>query len=593
MEKLKGARLILYVALGYLLIIIVLTWPLLTVMKGKIVNDELNVSPDIEGTLWFHWWVKHAILTHQNKYFCDLIYYPVGRNLLMLFKNALDCFLAFPFYCLFGFPAYYNVLCMLVMAFNGLAVFLLARHFVKHNGIAFLTGFLVTFCHFVLFEMQNGRIIQMTIGLPALYILFFVKTMEEDSAANVLALSLVFLLSCLMYWYYGIFLLTFSVLYLIFFAITKKKMLTRALFIRMVLTFALFVVMVLPLTLPFIKQLKTYGGIPETPFLEKYPPLSEILRADVVTEPRKNAIVTAARLDRDLFLYPIALVALGFFLPLIRVKRADTAWVLTTLSLFSIALGPYLVISGTPYNVKLPFYYLYTFVPLFSRFFWPLRIMSVVIVLMGLLFAKSMDFICERYSLYTKKIKIVPAAALLCSIIFIFSFTEIYMRGAAPMKLQRVAIPRFFKYLSHEKDCAIIEVPFLSCPKSIIYQMVHRKKILGGPGITVSWDHPDEFVRFWKSNTFLVYLNNLNNLSISEGSYRADDLERLRLMGFRYIIFYEKHCREAVFQNIRREDEQLEEMLSIRIQKALANIFGTPIYEGEGIVVYDIGKPSQ
>ena len=610
MEKLsilwKKLKPCFYAGLGYFVLAIITTWPLIRVMGSKAIGYPDEQNPDLDGTLWFHWWVRHALSTHQNPFFCDMIYYPIGRDLIFLFKNNLDCFLAIPFYSLFGYPAYYNVICIVVMVFNGVAMYCLARRFTENHLIAFLTGFIVTYDHTLVAELQEGRILQYIIGLPVLYVLFMVKVIEEDSKLNIILMALTLLVSSLFYWFYGVFLVTLTVPFLLFYAIFQKDRLKKPQIIRLLLSFGLFIIMVLPFTVPFIRYLSTARSLPQTPFLESYPSLADVQISDGLFDPRVNALGQSVCMDSELFKFPLALLLLGVFLPFLRARKNGYHWILTWIFLFALAAGPYLKFGhgpmpydgsmaggpsmrsghtpGIPYDIKMPYYYFYKYVPFYSRLFWPGRIMEMVVIILGVLFCMNLDWLVEKIE------KKKPGlSSKLIVILFLITIVEMtYVRPQIPFKLRPVTIPNIFTTLAAEKDCAIIEVPYLYCPQSIVNQMVHQKKSLGGPGTEARWDHPKEFLDFWKRNSFLMYLENLNNPYASYTPFDPADLEELRKLGFKYIVFNQNQCGQALIHILHRDNPGLRDVLSNHLQNAMEDLFGQPVYQEEDVFIYKI-----
>lgn len=605
-EKLKPYF---HAGLGYFVLAIVTTWPLIRVMGAKAIGYPDEQNPDLDGTLWFHWWVRYALSTHQNPFFCDMIYYPIGRDLIFLFKNNLDCFLAIPFYSVFGYPAYYNVICIAVMVFNGLAMYCLARHFTKNHLIAFFAGFIVAYDHTLIAELQEGRILQYIIGLPVLYVLFMLKVIEDDRKIHIFLMALTLLLSSLFYWFYGIFLVTLTVPFLLFYGIFQKDRLKKPQMIRLLLSFGLFVIMVLPFTVPFVKHLFTARSLPQTPFLESYPSLQDVQMSDGLFDPRLNALGQSVCMDRELFKFPLTVLVLGVFLPFLRARKNGYHWIITWIFLFILAAGPYLKVGqgpviphdfnmdaapslklghspGIPYDVKMPFYYFYKYVPFYSRLFWPGRIMEMVAIILGVLFCMNLDWLVEKME--RKKPGFSSKLIVILLLITIVEMT--YVKQQLPFRLRSVDIPKVFSALNAEteKDCAIIEVPFLYCPQSIVNQMVHQRRSLGGPGTEARWDHPKEFLDFWKQNSFLVYLENLNNPYSSYTVFDPEDIEKLRKLGFRYVVFNQDQCGQALIHILHRDNPWLREALSIRIQDAMEALFGQPVYQGEGVFIYRI-----
>jgi len=571
-------------ALGYAVLSVIVTWPLITKM-GSLVIGTVTPSPDLEGTIWVHWWVKHAVLSGKPMTFCPLIYYPVGKDMLLHIGSGFEGLLALPFLVLFGFPVYYNVLCLAIMIFNGVAAFALLRYVAKDDLVAFVIGMVVVFNSYFFREIADGHIITVILGLPALYFLFLAKLLEEDRRSNIVWCAVTLLLTALLYWFYAIFLVTATVpIIAVYMFIERHRVNLKALAIRMAAVFGLFLIIVLPFVAPFIKQIIAAKGLPGMSFFQSYPLLMDILPMQPSQDPRKLTLVNSVSLDGELGLYPWILVIFGVVVPLFRLKASGWHWLVAMFCMFSLALGPYLNLGGDFQDVRMPFFFFYKFVPLWSRLTFPSRIMGVVVILMGILAARNLAWLFEM--LKEKSQKIPSALTVILVLVTLVELSSV--KAQTPVGLRSLSIPSFFSTLARENDCAVIELPFLVCSKTCLYQTVHRKKLMGGPGEAAHWLLSPDFVNFYKGNSFLLYLEDLNNSISAYATYNEADVEALKAIGYKYIIVYRDYMGEVSLRTLGYDTYESEELISTRILNAMEARFGDPVYSGEGMTVYDM-----
>jgi hypothetical protein len=130
-------------ALLYLLLTLLLTWPLAQHWTDHVVGRDVD-----EGIfLWNLWWVRFSLLDrHQSPFFTDFIFFPVGVSLVYYTLTLVNGLLALPWQPILGLIGTANLLFVLNVAGNGFAAFLLCRSLLEAAGVprpswaAFLGG---------------------------------------------------------------------------------------------------------------------------------------------------------------------------------------------------------------------------------------------------------------------------------------------------------------------------------------------------------------------------------------------------------------------------------------------------------------------
>ncbi len=131
--------------IGYLLLTLVLTYPLVRVFASAIPGDGF----DGWQNYWNLWWVKVALLDqHTHPWFTGLIYHPTGVGLLFHTLNAFNGFTFLPVQLAWGLLPAYNSVVVFSFALGGLGAYLLARQVLgpaSSRWAAFAAGVIFTF----------------------------------------------------------------------------------------------------------------------------------------------------------------------------------------------------------------------------------------------------------------------------------------------------------------------------------------------------------------------------------------------------------------------------------------------------------------
>ncbi len=186
-------------ALGYLALALVLTWPL-----GLGLGDHLLGTPTMDqvDTAWLRL-AAARWLTGQE----PGIFAPVGYPLEQVIPNWMDHVLGAPFALLLPWPLADNAWWLLVLAANGLAGHVLGRQVGGTHAAGALCGVALACCEPVLREVNASHAPQAMVFWAPLFLAALLRALEPDGRIrHALLAGLLLALSALTYWYQGLFL---------------------------------------------------------------------------------------------------------------------------------------------------------------------------------------------------------------------------------------------------------------------------------------------------------------------------------------------------------------------------------------------------
>ncbi|MBZ0278616.1 MAG: hypothetical protein K8I60_20885, partial [Anaerolineae bacterium] len=134
-RRLPGLHLAVYGC--YLLLALLITWPLVTVLGSAFAGYSFGDAHEMSRHIW---WMKHALQTGQPLFFQPLLGYPDGIEGVILWSDPLQFFPGWLLAFVLPLPAAYNIFILLTLALNGWAAFFLVRKLTGATLPAFLGG---------------------------------------------------------------------------------------------------------------------------------------------------------------------------------------------------------------------------------------------------------------------------------------------------------------------------------------------------------------------------------------------------------------------------------------------------------------------
>ncbi|MCA0455087.1 MAG: hypothetical protein LCI00_14025 [Chloroflexi bacterium] len=127
----------------YLLVAVVMTWPLVTQISTLFAGYPFGDAHEMTRHIW---WFKHALQMGQPLIFQPLLGYPDGMQGVILWSDPLQFFPGWLFAFFMPLPAAYNLFVLLTLALNGWAAYWLVWRLTEVRsagllgGLAFMTA---------------------------------------------------------------------------------------------------------------------------------------------------------------------------------------------------------------------------------------------------------------------------------------------------------------------------------------------------------------------------------------------------------------------------------------------------------------------
>lgn len=148
----------------YTILSVILSWPLLPQLLTHVPGVP-QWAFDESTFLWNVWYFKHTVVDQlQSPLHSDLIWYPLGIDLILYTYNFFHALVAQPLLLAVNLPFASNVALLASTVLSGYGVFLLLNYALKRNGAA---GRAVTYAAFTggaLYAFASNRAIYATLG---------------------------------------------------------------------------------------------------------------------------------------------------------------------------------------------------------------------------------------------------------------------------------------------------------------------------------------------------------------------------------------------------------------------------------------------
>jgi hypothetical protein len=568
---LRSARPHLFALGGYLFLTLLMTYPLVLHLTTAIPGDGF----DGWQNYWNLWWVKTAMLDLQESpYFTNYLYYPAGYSLYFHTLNIFNALLTLPIQLCFGLTVSYNFVVFFSFVIGGYGTYLLALHVMKAGGrasnypIAFLAGVVFSFSPFH-FAHLLGHMQVISLEWLPFYVLALVKSLNSERMrpASRIGLPVLFLvLTALCDWYFALYLLIFTALYLGYMIWVRRQ--AREPLLRTGLILLLSGVILSPLLVPMIVEAVQDSAHLLSPFDTTVRLSADLLAFITPNEfhplwgqaaASLSEAFTSSTSERMVFAgyIPLALAVYALW----SRRRAAAFWFVSGLVFFVLSLGPYLHIAGREIPLPLPYLTLYHLLPFFRIARSVSRFDVMVMLSLAPLVALGLQPLVASLSETRRRVLALAVIALVC-----FEFLPL------PYPVAEVEVPSFYQGLATDgEEYAILELPMnWDRPAHLLYQTVHHKPIIAG---YVTRPNPLSLV---ERIPLLQHFRFLGPDIIAQNPGEIAP-EVLDYLGIRYVILHGYMLppgkeREAVFGLVQE-------------------VFGdqSPFYQDEQITVYQVG----
>ncbi len=414
----------LIVALVYLIISLV-AFAYVTMNMSSVTT---GIGGDAYLNLWDIWWVNYATYTlHTSFWATNLVYYPIGENLVYHTLAPLTGLIAAPF-ALVSLPFAYNTMFFLGFAFSGLGMYILADYFVKNRYAAFLAGIFFSFSATHI-DHALGLLIFTQVEWIPLSLYFFIRMIRDKKPAYAVGLGLSVMLATFM----GtieqtimicILLLLVLALYVIY--RETRSSIFSMLFLRNV-AIAIVICFVAGIWgfLPLINTITQPGAL-GTASIENTAQYNMLWSADLLTffvPSYYNSIFYPALANSSLYLPDPAeriayigyvVLALSFF-ALYKNFKSSRMWLAIAVVFALLSLGPSLLVNG--YSTGIPtLYNLYHAIPAINVIREPGRFSIITALGFAMLAAFGAKYLLEKegktFGIDKREFAIVATAAI-------------------------------------------------------------------------------------------------------------------------------------------------------------------------------------
>jgi len=365
---------------------------------------------DVFWYLWDLWWFKKALLSLSGPYHTQYIFYPTGVDLAFSEITPFNAMVSIPLQTAFGLISAYNILWISTFILSGFGTFLLARYIVGDARAAFISGLIFMFCPYR-FAHSFGHLNLITTQWIPFYILFFIKAAREGQRRDALYAALFMMLVGLSSYYYLIYMIIFSAVYIAYGLWSEKSYLKRDrdTLANLGLGTVAFGLAYVPFAYPLLRELAYaessylyHGGFEEfsADLLEfLMPPVWHPVFGGLV-EP-VYASLTGNIVESTLFAGYTVIILSALAVSKVREARF---WAISAALFLTLSLGLALHIGGVSsvhlagrdLSLSLP-YYLLMHLPVFSILRVPSRWDVLVMLSLAILSGYGLRYLFNRY----------------------------------------------------------------------------------------------------------------------------------------------------------------------------------------------------
>jgi hypothetical protein len=485
-----------------------ITWPMPMAMDQVVVGGG-----ELGGWLWRYWW--HS-LEADALTTADL---PLGERWSQLVAlgrypetgNILDVlFITWPLSQVLEFPAHYNAKVLLILALDGLCGYALARYYTRDRLIALAACLVAVVNPLNIQDINGSGLRQCVLWWLLLYPIFLDRAARHRRPRDIVAAGLCMGLAAAWYWFYGIFAGVFTGMYLGWHLLSRE--IPWRLAWRWVLPLGLVALLTAwPFVRPYFNSTEAgMTSLPELSFFLPFPRYETIAEAPLRPDSyEENVLASLHRTIRSSWAadyivrpstgeraWPLVVILAGALPVLIRRKRLF--WLVVFLFFYASTLGPFLkpstmaeadtvLMLGDRWVLRMPFTWLFRWVPGMSRLFGPYRLAAMLSVASVVLMVQGLSVI-PAHRLRWRLTR--WAAALLCigitlsqvmyrwQVDFVPEGAFQPIRWRAPVKVSHIVVPPFYEQLDPDAMHGVIELP-LGREQDLLcyYQTIHRHKV--------------------------------------------------------------------------------------------------------------------
>jgi hypothetical protein len=515
----KRSRIYLVVLLIYVVLALVLTWPLAMHLFTHI-PGSYNWAFDEYTFVWNSWWFRYSLLNlGEHPLHSNYIFYPITVDLILFTYNLFNVLISFPLQPFLPLTTISNLTFLFSIVMSGFSAFLLAEYLLRtteHSRrvpkvipyAAFFAGLIYGFSSYrMVYAAIGHHDIWSTAWIP-LYTLYLLRTIREPGWRNALLAGLFFALAMYCEMIFGVLLAMMTIVILLFVIGRQGRKQVAgglsSLFKRLVLAGGLATLLYSPMLVPILREmsggyaLSGWGSAQQLSvdlmgFVS--PTGLNILGPDWATDLNMTRQGTARFSDINTVFLGWATLALAV-VGAIRYRRRVAVWITCAVVFMLFALGPVLQIfksstfdlDGLLVNVPMPFIMLH-YIPVIMANRVPNRFSAVLMLALAILVAFAVYWILSwaatrsRSNWWSRLL--LPACSLLLVAPLLFEHWSV------PLPLTDSRIPPVYDQVAADPgDFTILQLPLgwrnsfgqlgAEDTRNQYHQVYHQKRLLAG-----------------------------------------------------------------------------------------------------------------
>ena len=233
---LKAQRANIFVLALYLVLVLVLTWPLVAHLATHIPGSAVWAF-DESTFVWNMWWFKFSLLNlNQSPLHTNYIFYPLGIDLVLYTYNFFNAMLGLPLQMLLPLPLASNLVILFAYSMSGYGTYLLVLYLLVRDRkrssaggpiwlyrlAAFIAGASYAFAASRMIYAALGHYDMVTALAFPFYTLFLIKLLREPGYGNAILAAVFAVFGLLAEMIFGVFLLFISLI-VIFFELETRR----------------------------------------------------------------------------------------------------------------------------------------------------------------------------------------------------------------------------------------------------------------------------------------------------------------------------------------------------------------------------------
>jgi len=495
-----------------------LTWPALLHLDEVIIG-----SGELGGWIWRYWWHFQEVdaLGHSELGLWERVLTFLSLGRFPETGNILDVLLlSYPLQTFLDLPAHYNVKVLLILVVDGLCGYALARHFVGSRAVALAAGLVAVINPLNIQDLYGSGLRQVLLWWVLLFPVLLDRAAHLETKRSGALAGLCLALCGAFYWFYGLFAGMFLGLWLLDHAWSRRFIIHWRRLLPWLSTLLVTTVVVAGFfALPYVLGIgsnERVGGaqaLPELSFFLPFPEY-EVIR-DAPLRPSSYEENVLSSLNRtiisswsaDYLFNPTyyrslpLVVFLGGVLPALFAGvgswRRARFWLVVFGVFYLGTCGPFLkwgaiqdsaevVLLGESV-VRLPYTWMFQWVPGMSRMFAPYRMGALVVAAAVPLVALGLGRIPAhpRFGTWPKR--------LICGVAMVATVAQVSYRfdvgpvaeGSFQPNLWRAAVsvsamdvPDFYQELDPSEPSGLVELPLEQQQDLLtLYQVHHHWKV--------------------------------------------------------------------------------------------------------------------